>query len=272
MARIRTIKPDFYRHEGLQDLEAANPGRYVMLVFSGLWGHCDREGRFEWRPRQLKLDILPFLNFDMSETLEALERAGFIERYEVDGKQYGLVPTFLDHQRISGKEAVEPAKHPSPAVKRQRKSREAAGKHPGEQEREEEGNKEKEGKGGSAPAAPVAESEVALIAWNQLCERIGLRKVQRFTDARKRALTARLRDCGGIDGWMSVLTKVEASKFLRGDNDRGWKADLDFLVRESSFIKLIEGKYDNATNGPAADHRAEIEARVAAAKAEMEGS
>jgi hypothetical protein len=60
MARIRTVKPDFFRHEALQDLELANPGMYPMMVFQALWGHCDSKGRFEWKPRMLKLDILRF--------------------------------------------------------------------------------------------------------------------------------------------------------------------------------------------------------------------
>ena len=72
MARIRTVKPDFFRDEDLQDLERANPGKYTMLVFEGLWGHCDKNGNFEWKPRTLKLDILPFLDFDMADTLEVL--------------------------------------------------------------------------------------------------------------------------------------------------------------------------------------------------------
>ena len=124
MARIRSIKPDFFRHEVLQDLEITNPGSYPMMVFAGLWGHCDSKGRFEWRPRQLKLDILPFLPFDMTATLEILERAGMVNRYSVEGKEYGEIPTFEKHQRLSGKEATEGEKHPSP-------TREAIGKQQG---------------------------------------------------------------------------------------------------------------------------------------------
>lgn len=112
MARIRTIKPEFFRHEALQDLEAAHPKAYTMLVFAGLWGHCDKAGTFEWKPRSLKLDILPFLGFDMAETLGLLEKAGFIVRYEVDGVMFGNIPTFTEHQRITGKEAESPVKHP----------------------------------------------------------------------------------------------------------------------------------------------------------------
>lgn len=152
MARIRTVKPDFFRHEALQDLEAANIGKYPMLVFEGLWGHCDKAGRFEYRPRTLKLDILPFLPFDMAETLEILCDAGFIERYEVDCKEYGLIKSFQDHQRIGGKEATEPEKYPEPPSNELGSNGEATGNQLGLQEgKGREGNKE--GKGDAREAA-----------------------------------------------------------------------------------------------------------------------
>jgi len=114
VARIRTIKPEFFRDEGLQDLEAGNSGCHVMLVYAGLWGHCDKNGVFEYRPRQLKLDILPFLPFSMDQALELLTGAGFIIRFVVDGKDFGYIPKFSEHQRINGKEALEPGKYPLP--------------------------------------------------------------------------------------------------------------------------------------------------------------
>ncbi len=112
MARIRTVKPELFRHEVLQDLEIKHPGAYSMLVFIALFGHADANGIFPWQPRQLKLDVLPFLSFDMAGTLDILKGAGFIERYEVDGKEYGIIPTFNKHQRLSGKEAANGNKYP----------------------------------------------------------------------------------------------------------------------------------------------------------------
>lgn len=115
MARIRNIKPAFFRHEALQDLEAAHPGQYVMLTYIGLWTQCDSAGIFPWRPRQLKLDILPFLEFNIATTLSILESGGFVMQYEADGNTWGLIPTFTEHQRIIGKEATEGEKYPKPA-------------------------------------------------------------------------------------------------------------------------------------------------------------
>lgn len=112
--RIRQAKPQFLRHIELQKLEVAHVELRPMIVFLGLWMAADNAGRFEWTPEHLKLDILPFVPFEISETLELLEEHGFIQKYEVGGKFYGLVTTFSDHQRISGKEAKMPAKYPSP--------------------------------------------------------------------------------------------------------------------------------------------------------------
>jgi hypothetical protein len=113
MARIRTVKPEFFRHEGLQGLEVTHPGAYPMLVFEGLWTLADKLGQFEWKPRHIHLDVLPFIDFDMLETLDILEGFGLIARYEVKGKQYGIIKTFKTHQRISGKEGTDPPRFPS---------------------------------------------------------------------------------------------------------------------------------------------------------------
>lgn len=158
MARIRTVKPEFFRDEDLQDLERAHPGKYAMLVFAGLWGHCDKSGNFEWKPRMLKLDILPFLDFEMADTLGILADAGFVVRYSSDGKDYGHVPKFLEHQRISGKEAQEPAKHPRQPKTQPGSVGEAPEKHPGGQEgkgREEERKEDYARSSASSTPQPV---------------------------------------------------------------------------------------------------------------------
>ena len=101
--RIRTIKPEFFTHAELADLEfdTALP---VRLAFIGLWCAADRDGRFKWDPRRLGVQILPYDNVDFDAIMEALNRAGFIDKYEVEGRTFGCVPSFSRHQVINNRE------------------------------------------------------------------------------------------------------------------------------------------------------------------------
>ena len=105
MSRIRTIKPDFFRHEELFEAEK-HFQLPLRVAFSGLWTCCDRDGRFRWKPRQLKLDILPYDEIDFSRVLDALATRGFIVKYECNGEVYGWVPSFLKHQVINPRERL----------------------------------------------------------------------------------------------------------------------------------------------------------------------
>lgn len=103
MARIRTIKPEFFRHVELykSEIQTKLP---LRVAFAGLWTACDREGRFKWKPEELKLDCLPYDNVDFSRVLDALWSCGFIEKYTSDNKIYGFVPSWSDHQHINNRE------------------------------------------------------------------------------------------------------------------------------------------------------------------------
>lgn len=105
MARIRTVKPRFFRHVGLFNAEKET-GLPIRLAFAGLWTACDREGRFVWIPEELKLDCLPHDDVDFSRVLDALATRCFIRRYTVAGVTYGCVPSWHDHQVINNREAA----------------------------------------------------------------------------------------------------------------------------------------------------------------------
>ena len=104
MARIRTVKPELFRHEALfeAELETKLP---LRISFIALFTVCDREGRFRWRPRQLKLDCLPYDEIDFSRVLDALATRGFVVPYEVSGVKYGVIPSFTRHQVINNRES-----------------------------------------------------------------------------------------------------------------------------------------------------------------------
>lgn len=102
--RIRSIKPEVFKDEDLWDL-GVETGFPILQAFEGLWCYADKEGRFEWRPRQLKTDILPYWDGDFARVLDALTTRGFIVRYAVDGREYGWVRTFRKHQVINNRES-----------------------------------------------------------------------------------------------------------------------------------------------------------------------
>ena len=101
--RIRTIKPEFFRHEELFDAEE-EAGLPLRIAFVGLWCASDREGRFKWRPRTLKSEILPFDDVDFSRVLDALATRGFIAKYACETGEFGHIPSFTTHQVINNRE------------------------------------------------------------------------------------------------------------------------------------------------------------------------
>lgn len=105
MPRIRTIKPEFFKHEALFEAEIET-GLPLRLAYIGLWTQCDREGRFLWRPRPLKLDILPYDEVDFARVLDALATRGFIVKYVSEGREIGWVPSFPRHQVINHRESA----------------------------------------------------------------------------------------------------------------------------------------------------------------------
>jgi len=84
----------------------------------------------------------------------------------------------------------------------------------------------------------------AFEAYNATALRCGLQQAGKLTPDRSRKIIARLREYGN-DGWQRALANVERSGFLTGKNDKGWRANLDFLLQASSFGKVHDGTYGN---------------------------
>ncbi|MBA3670274.1 MAG: YdaU family protein [Sphingomonas sp.] len=92
-------------------------------------------------------------------------------------------------------------------------------------------------------AQPLTKREV-IDAWQDRMVPQGFPAIRKMTGLRERQLRARLRD-STLDEWLQAMAALERSAFCRGENDRGWKADFDFLLQPKSFVKLLEGSYDH---------------------------
>ena len=112
ITRIRTVKPELFLHEELWELEYETE-LPIRLTFIGLFLVADREGRFEWRPRTIKALLFPYDDTPVGEIMDHLFAHDFVRRYSADGKVYGYIPTWHEHQRVNHREAASKIPDPS---------------------------------------------------------------------------------------------------------------------------------------------------------------
>lgn len=109
--RIRTIKPEFFSDEILDELPAD-----VRIAFAGLWCYCDDFGRGLDDRWLIKAAIAPRRDKDTPNVvegwLEKLADAGRLLRYEIDGRRYLQIINW-HHQKIN---RPTPSRYPPPSL------------------------------------------------------------------------------------------------------------------------------------------------------------
>ncbi|MBS0240288.1 MAG: helix-turn-helix domain-containing protein [Proteobacteria bacterium] len=92
----------------------------------------------------------------------------------------------------------------------------------------------------------------AFHAYNRTAEQIGLPVARSLPPSRRKSLNARFRE-HGAESWSTVLANIRASDFLQGRNDRGWRPNLDWIIKPENYAKILEGNYAPATQPPKTD-------------------
>jgi hypothetical protein len=108
MARIRTIKPEFWTNERV--MECSTNAR---LLFIGMWNFADDLGRLALAPKTIKAQVFPSdeISFDtILGMVQELSENGLLLRYEAGGKEYLQIAGW-QHQRI---DKPQPGKCPAP--------------------------------------------------------------------------------------------------------------------------------------------------------------
>lgn len=175
MARIRTVKPEFFTSESVL---AVSP--LARLFFIGLWCEADREGRLKWKPKTLKFRYLPSDSVNIEKLCLELESEKMIVTYAIDGVDYCEIPSFTSHQVINNreKESILPSRDSDAST-----TRESGRK---------EGKEGKERKGTTRFTPPTLEQ---VIQYN--IER------KNFVDANK------FINHYSANGWMRGSTKIK---------------------------------------------------------------
>jgi len=98
MARIRTIKPEFFTSE---DIVSLSP--LARLLYQATWCEADKEGRMVWKPRTFKLRYFPADDCDIFALCQELVDAGLVVLY---GQGLAYIPSFTKHQHINPREST----------------------------------------------------------------------------------------------------------------------------------------------------------------------
>ncbi len=106
MARIRSIKPDFWTDEKIVELDFAD-----RLLFIGLWNFCDDHGYFNYRPKRIKMQVFPGDDYNVVEGLRRLFDSSLLALYGTSEGVVGHVRGWTKHQRVSNptKERFQPS-------------------------------------------------------------------------------------------------------------------------------------------------------------------
>jgi len=229
MARIRTIKPEFFTDSKITSLTPL-----ARLFYVSLWCESDRQGRLKWDPTTLKYRYLPADKAKVEDLGDELLSAGLIRLYEVNGQVYAEIPGFIRHQVINNREAESsfPAWTPDACVTRESGVSDAAC-----------GKEGREGKGrkGTTPIVPKGTDEPKGFQ-----DLMAVYPKREGTNPRPRALRA----------WHDAIARganpeqiIEAAKAYARTEVAGTK----YTQQTSTWLNGDEWKNQAAVAGPTVD-------------------
>ncbi|MGA3562603.1 hypothetical protein [Melissospora conviva] len=112
MARIRTIKPEFWSSPGMSTV---NP--YARLLFIAMWGWADDYGVGTANPKELGGFAFPeeehIDSADIRRMLGEIRRVFGVVFYRVGNRPYYYIPSWEKHQRVDRRSKQ---RHPMPAA------------------------------------------------------------------------------------------------------------------------------------------------------------
>lgn len=279
MARIRTVKPEFWVSEQVAECSTS-----ARLTFIGLLNFCDDRGVHPAKPKTLKAEIFPMddiTSIQVEEWIRELIAAGLVREFEAgeSGERYWHVTGWERHQKIDRPSYKHPAPpygdssstrqglgDESPNAQRgldEDSSRDRRAPPPGMEGNGKEGNGEEKPSASSAkptrtPSVPCPIDRIVELYHEALPD---LPKVKLMTPDREKAIrkrwawvlssrksdnTPRATNADEALVWFrDYFVRATDNDFLMGRGARSaehanWRCDLDFLLTDRGMKHVIE--------------------------------
>jgi hypothetical protein len=217
MARISTIKPEFFTSE---DIVALSP--FARLLYIALWCEADKEGRLVWKPKTFKMRYLPADDLDIAALCQELTAAGLVVLY---GEGYALIPSFTAHQHINPRESA--SQIPSPDASTTRAPRVGTRQS---RDSDAQGGREGKGREGIRDASRDDDHDSLFDEfWSAYPRKVG-------KDAARKAFAKRKADASLLASMVSAI----ASQGLRARCERG---EEQYVPHPSTWLN--EGRWQD---------------------------
>lgn len=243
MADIRWIKitTDMFDHRKIKHLRRLPEGNNIVLIWVMLLtmaGRCNSGGmiflteNIPYTPKMLA-DELDFEESTVQLALNALEQLGMIC---ANDNGFLEVTGWAEYQNIEGMDKIREQNRIRKQKQREKQKLIPSHCHVTSRDShatEEDKKEEKE-----------LDYNTIITMFNSIC--ISLPSVRSLSDARKKAIKARLKTYT-IDDFKTVFENAEASSFLKGQNNKNWNATFDWLIADKNMAKVLDGNYADKT-------------------------
>lgn len=252
MADVKWIKitTDMFDNRKIKHLRRLPEGNNIVLIWVMLLtmaGRCNSGGMifltenipytpkmladeldFEENTVLLALKVLDDLNMVVADS-GCFKIAGWEEYQNIEG-----MDKIREQNRIRQKKWYDKQKQIANAIPN------ASLTLPNATEEDKEKEKEKEVDIDTKREKTDFQSVVDL--YHSIC--VSFPVVRSLSESRKKAIKARLNNYS-MDDFKTVFKNAEASSFLKGTNDRNWRANFDWLIADKNMVKVLEGFYED---------------------------
>lgn len=252
------LKENFFESDTMILLEAQKDGYLYSNILLKLYlRSLKNEGRLAFN------DLIPY-NPEMlatltrhqvgtvKEALKLFEQLGLIEILDNGAIYMADIQNFIgkssseaDRQRSYQRRIAEEKQSllPSGVENRKKSCKKSNRKSTPEIEKEKEIETETDNNTSTDVDSRISIDYQKIVdSFNSIC--VSYPTVQKLSERRKSAIKARLQDFT-LEEIKKAFTNAEKSDFLKGKNDRGWRASFDWLMNENNLAKVLEGNYDN---------------------------
>src|SRR5690242_3797064 len=239
MARIRTVKPEFFTSEDIVSLSA-----FARLLYIALWCEADKEGRMEWKPRTFKMRYLPADDVAIDALCKELIERRLIVLY---GNGLAFIPGFAKHQHINPRESASILPAPDASARVTHASARDSDAQVGRE------GKGREGKGREDASHASDDRDAVLSAYHSIlpkCQQIAVlndKRKKRIAEAVRLAKSV-CREQGwpyeALNFWNAYFTECATDPWMRGEvpnpKNPSWKQNLDVLLAEDRFAGVMD--------------------------------